>query len=145
MTKSIFTSYSSLNNLPEIAKELLNFAGKTKVWLFLGDLGAGKTTLIKALCAQLGLLEVVTSPTFALVHEYRLPSNEAIYHIDAYRTDPETTVVEWQSYFDTGSYCFIEWPTRLGAVVLPSHIVISLAPQSAGNCYVQAQLKGRLR
>jgi tRNA threonylcarbamoyladenosine biosynthesis protein TsaE len=136
------TVYGQLSNLDVIAQQLLDYAGQAKVWLFLGDLGAGKTTLIKALCAKLGVADAVTSPTFALVHEYALPTGMPVYHIDAYRIGPEEELTNWelQSYLDSGHYCFVEWPTKLAKVVLPAHMTIQIIPQPDGSRFIKARL-----
>jgi tRNA threonylcarbamoyladenosine biosynthesis protein TsaE len=137
-----FIGYSQLTNLNEIAQQLLAYADKTRVWLFFGDLGAGKTTLIKAICAELGILGTVTSPTFALVHEYVLPTGSPVYHIDAYRIGPEqeATLIEVQSYIDTGHYCLVEWPTKLAQVFLPGHMAIQMVTEADGSRSIRAQL-----
>jgi tRNA threonylcarbamoyladenosine biosynthesis protein TsaE len=142
MNPQTFTRHSQLTNLREIAQQLLAYAGQTKVWLFFGDLGAGKTTLIKAICAELDVLDAVTSPTFALVHEYALPNGSPVYHIDAYRIGPgqEATILEVQSYLDTGHYCLIEWPTKLTQASLPAHMTIQMFTQPDGSRSIKAQL-----
>ena len=77
-------------------------------------MGAGKTTLVSALCKQLGVQDNVTSPTFSLVHEYVSTSGESIYHFDLYRIRSEEEVLDldFTAYFESGCYCFIEWPEK---------------------------------
>lgn len=87
-------------------------------------MGVSKTTFIKALCNELGVVEIVTSPTFALVNEYQTSSGEAIYHFDFYRIEKIEEVFDfgYEDYFFSGNYCFIEWPDKV-AEILPENIV----------------------
>ncbi len=101
---------------------LLKSAQNLRIWLFYGDLGAGKTTLIKAICKQLGVSEtVLSSPTFSIINEYR-GKDSLVYHFDFYRMRNETEILDLglEEYFESNAYCFVEWPERLGAPgVLP--------------------------
>src|SRR5690349_11408391 len=108
-----------LNNLEEAAQALITYAASCNIWLFKGELGAGKTTLIKAICKQLGVHEHVTSPTFALINTYHLPSGDPIYHLDAYRLSQEAEIVDmdYPFYLETGAYCFIEWPQKIAQFI----------------------------
>jgi tRNA threonylcarbamoyladenosine biosynthesis protein TsaE len=83
-------------------------------------MGAGKTTIIKSICRELGAIDTVTSPTFTLVNEYKTISGESIYHIDLYRITKPEEVFDFgiEEYFSSGSYCFIEWP-ELAETLLP--------------------------
>ncbi len=138
-----WTLSSQLADLSKTAQDLLGYAGQNKVWLFYGDLGAGKTTLIKALCAELGVLGPVTSPTFGLVHEYALPTGEPVYHIDAYRVEAGDlgTNLEVQACLDSGHYCFVEWPEKLMDMAWPPHMTIQLKPQPADSRELKMQLE----
>ena len=102
----------SLENIAEAAKKFLAEAGDRRVFAFHGGMGAGKTTFIKALCLELGVTEVVASPTFAIVNEYMAQNGEPVYHFDLYRvkTMDEACDFGCEDYFYSGSYCFIEWP-----------------------------------
>jgi tRNA threonylcarbamoyladenosine biosynthesis protein TsaE len=114
---------ASLSDLPAIAQNLLNFAADSRIFLFNGDMGAGKTTLIKALCAELGVNSPVSSPTFAIVNEYE-GAQHRIYHFDFYRLKTQTEALDMgcEEYFYSGDYCFIEWPEKIPDV-LPSHYI----------------------
>jgi tRNA threonylcarbamoyladenosine biosynthesis protein TsaE len=123
-----FKTVTHLNNLEQTAKEVISYASPCKTWLFTGNLGAGKTTLIKAICKQLGVTEYVASPTFSLINTYHLSSGTLIHHIDAYRLVDMQEVIEmdFPFYFETG-YCFIEWPSKIPQDLIPvPHINIEL-------------------
>ena len=102
----------SLEDIADAAKKFLAEAGDRRVFAFHGGMGAGKTTFIKALCSELGVTEVVASPTFAIVNEYMAQNGEPVYHFDLYRvkTMDEACDFGCEDYFYSGSYCFIEWP-----------------------------------
>lgn len=122
------TTITYLNNLEETAKTVISYASPCKIWLFTGELGAGKTTLIKAICKQLGVTGYVASPTFSLINTYHLASGNLVHHIDAYRlVDVEEAIeMDFSFYFETG-YCFIEWPSKIPQDIIPiPHISIEL-------------------
>jgi len=100
--------------LSRAADELLKFAGDRKVFLFEGEMGAGKTTFIKAICKQLGVNDLVSSPTFSIVNEYNAPKG-VIYHFDFYRLKSESEAYDlgYEDYFYSGNYCFVEWPSKV--------------------------------
>jgi len=118
----VFSSIST-HQLPNTASETIKFAADSRIFLFYGDMGAGKTTFIKALCECLGTAENVTSPTFSIVNEYE-GSNDRIYHFDFYRLKTETEALDmgYEEYFYSGVYCFIEWPEKIPNL-LPDHYV----------------------
>ena len=112
----------SLIDLPRVATELLDRANGQRLWLFYGNLGAGKTTLIKELCKRLGVHEKsMSSPTYSIINEYHTASG-TVFHFDFYRMKSELEIIDLgiEEYFDPENYCFIEWPERLGAL-MPSH------------------------
>jgi tRNA threonylcarbamoyladenosine biosynthesis protein TsaE len=113
---------SNTSDLPAIAAEIVSSAGANRIFLFYGDMGAGKTTLIKSLCRNLGSNDNITSPTFAIVNEYDAP--DKIYHFDFYRikNQMEALDIGCEEYFYSGHYCFIEWPERIPDI-LPAHFV----------------------
>lgn len=98
--------------LDEVAAKLLQLSEDRRVWLFEGDLGAGKTTLIRHLCERLGVQNPVQSPTYSLVNEYRTRDGLPVFHFDLYRLKNirEAYEIGIEEYLDSGSYCFIEWP-----------------------------------
>jgi len=114
---------TSLTQLPAIASEIISYAGNTRIFLFYGDMGAGKTTLIKSLCKALGSDDNITSPTFSIVNEYKADAGK-IYHFDFYRLKNQTEALDigCEEYFYSGNYCFIEWPEKI-ADLLPEHFI----------------------
>ncbi len=106
---------TELKDLDGIAKELLEFIGDHRVLCFYGDLGAGKTTFIKAICRQLGVADEVQSPTFSIVNEYKASGGEPVYHFDFYRlkTEEEAYDLGYEQYLFSNYFCFIEWPEKV--------------------------------
>lgn len=104
----------SIEEVNSIAKDLISNA-KYKILLFFGEMGVGKTTLIKEICKELGTNDVISSPTFSLVNEYRSESNTVIYHFDFYRIedDEEAYDIGIEDYFDSNAWCLIEWPENI--------------------------------
>lgn len=105
---------ADLNALPAAAQTLLDALNGHKILLFHGEMGAGKTTFIKALCAVMGVESPVSSPTFALVNEYEYPGG-LIYHFDCYRLKKASEALDFglEEYLDSGNYCLIEWPEKI--------------------------------
>ena len=103
-----------LKDLQDVAKDLILFAENTKIWTFTGDLGAGKTTLIKELASLLGSTDIISSPTYTIVNQYLLP-NGNIYHIDAYRLEDEEEAFQAgiEEIIDSGHFVWIEWPQKI--------------------------------
>ena len=115
-----------VNNESELSvavSELLKFAENEKVFLFEGDMGAGKTTLIKSICSKLGMKEMASSPTYSIVNEYEYPDGK-IYHFDFFRikTQNEAFDIGFEEYLASGEYCFIEWPQNI-LDLWPQHYV----------------------
>ena len=102
----------TIKELDKIAKALLEAFGNHKKVVFFGEMGVGKTTLIKSICKALNVQDVVTSPTFSVVNEYHNKKGELIYHFDFYRVKSEEEIYDlgYEEYFFTNSYCFVEWP-----------------------------------
>ena len=117
----------SLHQLPEIAKEVLQFA-KYKVVLFYGEMGVGKTTLIKEIVKQLGVLDTVTSPTFSLVNEYHTKNDEKVYHFDFYRIEKEEEAMDMgiEEYFYSNNWCLVEWPNKVENLLPLKSVSISI-------------------
>ncbi len=108
-----------LENLDTVARDILDFCGSESVFALDGAMGAGKTTLAKALCAALGCKDVVSSPTFAIVNVYYSDKAGEVYHFDFYRINSlaEAEEIGTQEYLYSGSYCFMEWSERVEALL----------------------------
>lgn len=102
---------TQISELPKVAKQILALNSDKKIFLFNAEMGAGKTTLIKQLCSELGVTETVSSPTFSIVNEYQ-GSTSTVYHFDCYRMEnPEEAYdIGIEEYLFSDAYCFIEWP-----------------------------------
>lgn len=114
----------NLEQLPRLASDLLEEFREERFFAFFGKMGVGKTTLIKALCDQLGVKEVVCSPTFAIINEYSSGEGEPVYHFDFYRlkSAEEAYDIGYEEYFYSGMYCFTEWTEKIDQL-LPEHYV----------------------
>jgi tRNA threonylcarbamoyladenosine biosynthesis protein TsaE len=119
----VLLNIQSVSELHPAASEIINFSANNRIFLFYGEMGAGKTTLIKALCECFGTTEPVTSPTFSIVNEY-IGKSSRIYHFDFYRLKNQTEALDmgYEEYFYSGAYCFIEWPEKIPDL-LPEHYV----------------------
>lgn len=115
----------NLDEIEKVAKEILSIS-TTKVFLFNGQMGAGKTTLIKALSKELGVLDVANSPTFSIVNEYKTQDNQTVYHFDLYRLEQEEEAYDMgiDEYFDSNNWCFIEWPEKTPNLIPDEHHVL---------------------
>lgn len=114
----------NISELKIAASGLINLMGDDRIFLFNGNMGAGKTTLIKAICEQMGVIESVNSPTFSIVNEYNTPNGTVIHHFDCYRIKNVREALEMgaEEYLYSGNYCFIEWAEKI-APLLPDDFV----------------------
>ena len=108
----------TLTEIKRAAKQLLDLMGGNKVLAIHGEMGAGKTTFVHALCEVLGVEDVVTSPTFSIINQYLYNNEETIYHIDLYRlkNEQEAIATGVEDCLYSGSYCFVEWPEKAPAI-----------------------------
>lgn len=106
---------NSQNELATVAADLLQKHVEERVFGFYGEMGAGKTTLIKEICRQLGVTATTSSPTFAIVNEYFTSEGEPVYHFDFYRINSidEAVKIGFDDYLYSGNYCFIEWTEKV--------------------------------
>lgn len=117
----------SLDQLGEVAQKIID-QNPNKVILFHGEMGVGKTTLIKQLCKCLGVTDATSSPTFSLVNEYQTKDNQLVYHFDFYRLNHETEALDMgvDDYLYSGNWCFIEWAEKIPNLIPESHSVITI-------------------
>ena len=125
----------NLDGLEEISTSILEFAGDLKVWLMRGELGAGKTTLIKTICTNMGVGDEVNSPSFAIINEYLDGDGEALYHFDFYRIEDEKEAfdVGTEEYFYSGSMCFVEWPEKIPGLVPDRYLEVQIEADETGK------------
>jgi len=132
-----------VNNLAELdatAASILSFAPQNRVFVFYGEMGAGKTTLIKSLCKELGVTDNISSPTFAIVNEYQAVSN-TIYHFDFYRLKTETEAMDmgFEEYLYSNNYCFIEWPEKIPELLPERYISIKIQVVADSARYITVE------
>lgn len=130
----------SLETIRDAAKEFVEQLGDHTVFAFYGKMGAGKTTFIKAICEELGVEDVITSPTFAIVNEYRSPINdELIYHFDFYRIKKLEEVYDmgYEDYFYSGALCFLEWPELIEEILPGETVKVSITVNDDGGRTVE--------
>ncbi len=123
----------NIDSIHDAAKQFVAAMGEATVFAFYGKMGAGKTTFIKAVCEEMGIDDVITSPTFAIVNEYRAETTgELVYHFDFYRIKKLEEVYDmgYEDYFYSGAVCFIEWP-ELVEELLPEDAVRVMIKENA--------------
>lgn len=126
---------NSLDSMHEAAKQFVAQMDDSSVFAFYGKMGAGKTTFIKAVCEYLGVEDVINSPTFAIVNEYRAASGELIYHFDFYRIKKLEEVYDmgYEDYFYSGALCFIEWPELVEELLPEDAVKVTIAENEDGT------------
>ncbi|MDW8848694.1 tRNA (adenosine(37)-N6)-threonylcarbamoyltransferase complex ATPase subunit type 1 TsaE [Flavobacterium sp. MMLR14_040] len=117
----------SLDQIQEVAEQILTQNPK-KIILFNGEMGVGKTTLIKQLCKSLGVEDATSSPTFSLVNEYYTVNNDIVYHFDFYRLNKETEALDMgvDDYLYSGNWCFIEWSEKIASLIPEEHSTVTI-------------------
>lgn len=125
-----------LPDLPAVAKAIIELLQTHKLVAFYGQMGAGKTTLIKQICAQLGLMQEVSSPTFALVNEYQTSTQQIVYHFDFYRIKnlEEVYDIGYEDYFYSNNICLIEWPENIEPLLQNEQVIkVHIKPIDANS------------
>jgi tRNA threonylcarbamoyladenosine biosynthesis protein TsaE len=127
------------SHLKESAKKFLGLTPEKKLFAFSGQMGAGKTTIIKAICKVLGARDIVTSPTFTIVNEYRTITGDPIYHIDFYRIKKIEEVFDFgiEEYLSNGSYCFMEWPELVEGILPHETVIVRITVGNKGQRILQ--------
>ena len=120
-----------IEHIREAAREFIQHIGDRRVFAFYGKMGAGKTTFVKAICEELGVEDVITSPTFAIINEYQVVGAQTIYHFDFYRIKKLEEVYDmgYEDYFYSGALCFIEWPELIEEILPDDAVRVSITEQ----------------
>jgi tRNA threonylcarbamoyladenosine biosynthesis protein TsaE len=118
----------SLSEIDETAQYILKNGSGLKVLCFEGEMGAGKTTLIKAICKELNVVDEMSSPTFNIVNEYQDNNGSSVYHFDFYRIENtlEAVNIGTEEYFYSNDYCLIEWPDKVSALLPDQYLKINI-------------------
>lgn len=119
---------SSISDLPTLAKNIISFAANDTIWLLEGEMGAGKTTLSKAICKELGVIDTVSSPTFSIVNQYLTSEDATVYHFDFYRLrhESEAFAIGIEEYFYSNNICLIEWSSKIPNLLPENYITIQI-------------------
>ncbi|MEG2062022.1 MAG: tRNA (adenosine(37)-N6)-threonylcarbamoyltransferase complex ATPase subunit type 1 TsaE [Alistipes sp.] len=123
---------TSQEELPEVAKAVVAAIGRRTVVVFRGEMGAGKTTLIREIVAQLGATDTVTSPTFAIINQYKGSGNRRIHHFDFYRINDirEAYDFGYEEYFFSNDICLVEWPEKIEQLLPENVVTVRIAVDS---------------
>lgn len=130
---------NSLSEISTAAKQFVAAMGDNTIFAFYGHMGAGKTTFIKAICEELGVKDVITSPTFAIVNEYTDGHGEPVYHFDFYRIKKQEEVYDigFEDYVESGSVCLMEWPELIEDILPADTVKVSITEQPDGSRLVE--------
>lgn len=126
--KTIKLEMKSLGDLPEVAEQIIESAKGKEIVAFYGAMGAGKTTLIREIAEQLGVVDNVTSPTFSLVNQYMTNDGEQIFHFDFYRIEKieEAYDFGYEEYFFSGNLCLVEWPEKIEELLPEDTLIVKI-------------------
>lgn len=140
MNKTI--TIANLEDLSRAAKEFITAMEDYTIFAFVGEMGAGKTTFIKALSETLGVEDITNSPSFSIINEYRSETTaELIYHFDCYRLNSvdEACEIGVEDYFDSGALCLIEWPERIEELLPEDTVVVRIAENADATRTIQLE------
>lgn len=132
-----------MKDLDELAKKLMT-QHSLKIWLMLGEMGAGKTTFVKSFCKALQVVDNMSSPTFSIVNEYKTESQSSVFHFDFYRikNQQEAFDIGIEEYFYSNEYCFIEWPERIPDLLPEQFMQVSIAIENENQRTIQVTQHG---
>lgn len=132
---------NDLQEINEAARKFIQEMGNNKVFAFYGGMGAGKTTFVKAICEEMGVTETVSSPTFAIINEYRDKMSRPIYHFDFYRINKleEAFDFGYEDYFYSGNLCFIEWPELVESILPENAVKLAFRVTDEGERILEQQ------
>ena len=135
----------SIKSLGKVVKELLEHFPDQRIYAFYGKMGAGKTTFIQAVCKILDTPDNVTSPTFAIINEYKTKNGDSVFHFDFYRIKDMEEVFDlgYEDYFYSGSYCLIEWPEKIESLLPPGHVKVNIEVLENEERLVSAKIKSK--
>lgn len=133
---------NTIDGIMDAAKKFTEKIGNRKIFAFYGSMGAGKTTFIKAVCENMGVKDMVTSPTFSIINEYTLSNDKSIYHFDFYRIKKIEEVFDmgYEDYFYSNSLCFIEWPELIEAILPDETVKVCITQDNDGSRLITAEL-----
>lgn len=131
----------SLEEISSAARQFVESIGERRIFALYGSMGAGKTTFIKAICEELGVEDVITSPTFAIVNEYTTGTGKPLYHFDFYRIKKldEFYDMGGEDYFGSGNICFIEWPELIEDVLPEEAVIVNIKEVDDGSRLVTVE------
>jgi tRNA threonylcarbamoyladenosine biosynthesis protein TsaE len=138
----------NLETIRDSAREFIQYMGDNTVFAFNGKMGAGKTTFIKAICEELGVTDVINSPTFAIINEYWSDETaELIYHFDFYRikNEREASEIGSEDYFYSGVLCFIEWPEKVTGLLPVDTVSVDIEELPDGTRQVRMSARGQFK
>jgi tRNA threonylcarbamoyladenosine biosynthesis protein TsaE len=132
---------TTIKSLDKAAKKLIEQFPDQRVFAFYGKMGAGKTTFIQAVCRVLGTSDNVTSPTFALINEYKTETGNSIFHFDFYRIKDleEAYDLGYEDYFYSGNYCLIEWPEKIETLLPQNYVEVKIEVQENGDRLISSK------
>ena len=118
----------SVEELEKLAADIIPYTYENKIWALYGPMGAGKTTFVRAICKQLGVIDNPNSPTFSIVNEYHTASGDKLFHFDFYRINSlqEAFDMGYEEYFYSGNLCLIEWPEKIETILPEKYLKITI-------------------
>lgn len=129
----------NINSINHSALKFIQQMAEKKIFAFIGEMGVGKTTFIKAICKELGVSENVNSPTFSIINEYSGANDIIIYHFDCYRIKnlEEAMNIGIDEYLNSGNLCFIEWPEKIASLLPDSFVTVEITELESGTRNIQ--------